>query len=246
MKTPTLEEVKEYFKDALEIKCIADKLPYDITNLKLVQNNELGDKFYSFDDENDIENYCVCFTKEKGYAKILTRKENEYKITKETIIKYQMKDEFPECFKKELIVGKWYKNSIDSLLYCKNIEYDGCISGYGFNQFGQWVDDYVIIPEYTEATPKEVEEALIKEAKKRGFVDGIYLEKSGINKSLSSCVKNPINGNFNYFEHCNVLDSQNGNGHIFDNGTWATILPSKKKMTISEIEEKLGFEIEIV
>src|SRR3972149_5585946 len=35
--------------------------------------------------------------------------EPTFAITKETILKYEMKDEFPSVFKKELVVGKWYK-----------------------------------------------------------------------------------------------------------------------------------------
>ncbi len=246
MKTPSIEKIEKHFENAKTIKCIADKLPYDISNLKLVQNNELGDKFYSFDDENDSENYCVCFTKEKGCAKILSYK-NEYKITKEQILEIEqwgnksdakkVREWYPDCFKKELIVGRWYKNSIDSLLYCKNIEEDGCISGYGFNQFGQWVDDYAIIPEYTEATPKEVEDALIKEAKRR-YPIGTHIK----------CLHNgfgiiKISSNIDYYFESN--DMYYAGCQIFKQGIWCDTMP-KKKMTISEIEEKLGFEIEIV
>src|SRR3972149_5669033 len=35
--------------------------------------------------------------------------ETTFTITKETILKYEMKDEFPSVFQKEFVVGKWYK-----------------------------------------------------------------------------------------------------------------------------------------
>ena len=42
-----------------------------------------------------------------------------FEITKETIIKYKMKDEFPEVFKVKLEVGKWYKNMTkDGIYFC--------------------------------------------------------------------------------------------------------------------------------
>ena len=41
-------KVEKHFENAKIIECIADKKLYDISTLKLVQNNELGDKFYSF------------------------------------------------------------------------------------------------------------------------------------------------------------------------------------------------------
>ncbi len=246
MKTPTLEEVKEYFKDAESVQESwhskkVFELDFSLVSKSVFDNWIQGDK------------NLYLWSKEFGYAKILSYK-NEYKITKEQILslhrqghdltKTQLNDLFPQCFKKELIVGVWYKNSTDSLLYCKNTEEDGCISGYGFNQFGQWVDDYVIIPEYTEAMPKEVEEALINYAKVLGYKGGVLIKSMVFDKNVS-LIKGQyksVDDDF-YF----IGEELKWNGFtIFSKGKWATILPTKKKMTISEIEEKLGFEIEIV
>jgi len=88
------------------------------------------------------------------------------------------------------------------------------------------------------------EKFLIKEAKKRykvgDLVKSFYHEKDNhleiAKDDFRLCRGNSI--------HCS--------GHtslmpvVYEKGQWATILPTKKKMTISEIEEKLGFEIEIV
>ena len=74
----------------------------------------------------------------------------------------------------ELEIGKWYKRSLGTLI-CYNGNTD-LMSGYGFNMNGDWTngnfpfgDEWC---EWTEATDKEVETALIKEAKKRGFKEG--------------------------------------------------------------------------
>ena len=81
-------------------------------------------------------------------------------------------------------VGKWYKG--------KNFyDFIGCITAmddedfryYGLNVNEHWKDDdFYTFKEANliEATPKEVEEALIKEAKKRGFKKGVeYQDISG-------------------------------------------------------------------
>jgi hypothetical protein len=76
--------------------------------------------------------------------------------------------EFPKLFKKDdLVVGNWYKSK--KCLF----NYQKYSNVYGFFGFEKWIDtnwswskrDSNVIP----ATDKEVEEARIKEAKKRGY-----------------------------------------------------------------------------
>ena len=96
--------------------------------------------------------------------------EETFEITKETIIKYKMKDEFPEVFKKEEQNG-WYKDK-EYPLWLGFFENDCLI--YGFNTEG----DYFINKKPRldtdktndlQATEQEVFEALKNEAVKRGF-----------------------------------------------------------------------------
>jgi len=241
-------------KAGLIITCISDfdTVPYLVNNWDF--NKEISNVVKYHDIENDYEIH------ETFNAKIFLEacgiEFDEYKITKEQILEIEqwgnksdakkVREWYPECFKKELIVGVWYKNSIDSLLYCKNIEYDGCISGYGFNQFGQWVDDYVIIPEYTEATPKEVEEALVNYAKTR-YKKGDRIKYNGFEGTIVGEIY-WADGSMLVSVPCDKKSTKrpNENFPLMKDGVWSEILPPKKKMTISEIEEKLGYEIEIV
>ena len=83
--------------------------------------------------------------------------------------------------REEFEIGKWYKitegaSDIDWLLF-----YDGN-TNYGFNSNRDWNSRFhtdIIKDNYVKklATDKEVEEALIKEAKKRGFKDGDWTVK---------------------------------------------------------------------
>lgn len=59
MKTPTLEEVKEYFKDAKEVRCLYTSQVYDITSAEIIESpyfNVNKDRFEAyFKEEFD---YC--------------------------------------------------------------------------------------------------------------------------------------------------------------------------------------------
>jgi len=70
MKTPTLEEVKEYFKDALEIRCQGDsKLKMKITNI-----DKDGYFYYTGEKPKDLalnrNYYAILWNTHDGYAKI--------------------------------------------------------------------------------------------------------------------------------------------------------------------------------
>lgn len=135
-------------------------------------------------------------------------------------------------------VGKWYKH--------KNNEYPNWLiylnengDVYGFDINGKWIIcissiDYIrrhCVP----ATDKEVEEALIKEAKRRGFKDGVYIK--GI-VSGSDCY---LKGDFEYLEKNNVLwfGIDNNGYDLFKNGKWAEIVKDEP-IKIGSHEVKLG------
>ena len=87
--------------------------------------------------------------------------------------------------------------------------------------------------------PKEVEEALKNHFNNLGFKNEtrfIRLDSKGVGI---------IDLGFKTEFKANVNEFWRGGYCLFKDGKFATII-NKKKMTISEIEEKLGFEIEIV
>lgn len=116
-----------------------------------------------------------------------------------------------------LEVGRWYKYG-NFLLHIKSISND-IIGRYGFNMLGDWhecVDELAISNELTLATDKEIEEALIKEAKKRGFKEGVTF------KSLIYACTWTIEGS--NFETNLANDLMINLNYIFRKGKWAEII----------------------
>ena len=157
--------------------------------------------------------------------------------------KQEIKDNFPELFENKLEVGKWYKRG-HRYLIC----YKGNGRGYGFfdgSYGGAWA-----FSEYTktktkniEATKEEVEEALIKEAKKRGFKKGVTIDKSNLDYPFKKIWI--ISSNHYFFD---ITDNtlMIGSDYIFNNGKWAEIIPEAKEMTVEEISKELGYEVKVV
>ena len=105
-----------------------------------------------------------------------------YKITKEQILSIEkvggadvslyLKETFPEVFKTELTIGKWYKHSEEAGLFYLTEITDSACHGYGFRKNGIWFStskndhsDYCAVNDFhfkylVEATPEEVESAL--------------------------------------------------------------------------------------
>ena len=141
---------------------------------------------------------------------------------------------FPET---KLEVGKWYK-----WIGCNRAI--GFISKPPFNDGGEcYVFDYLTSgntdiysslhhSNLTPATDQEVEEALIKEAKKRGFEEGVTV----IKPMFGECV---LEGDVFEFS-CDFDDDtclMLGGDFIFLNGNWATILET---ITKEEAQKQLG------
>lgn len=161
----------------------------------------------------------------------------KYEINKETILKYNMKDEFPEMF--ELQVGKWYKR-IDfgsTLVFCEELTEYG-FKGYGFDQDADWICDYTAEScnsRTEEATEQEVFEALKNEATNRGYRNGNYRCLDSPSLIVNNCkdIYHMYNEYiwFGTMEQCNC---------IFKDGKWAEIIPT---ITKKEAEEKFGVKI---
>ena len=146
----------------------------------------------------------------------------KYEITKEqlrSITDPKVKEMFPEAFKVELEVGKWYKSNLGNLVF--NNGKFGSDETYGFGYGDKSYLDkmsFNIKITWQPATNQEVSDALINEAKKRGY------EKRG---------------NYKYYDtNCLYLAFY----CIFDNGIWAEIIePTFEYLEEVEVSEYKDF-----
>ena len=163
-----------------------------------------------------------------------------FEITREQILEVtnwgnskdreKIKQWFPDAFKPELKVGKWYK--------VPNSKYIICITdvkknkAFGFDFEGEYCDENTFgFYNCQEATPQEVETALINEAKKRGLkAYGAYIKST-------QGVFGTINGG-SYIYSSNKL--YYSGFVIFDNGQWAEIIET---ITKEEAEKLLNKKI---
>lgn len=249
---PSIKEVKEYFKNAKEVECLGDKKKYNIENFNCFYYHDEANKDFNInvslkDFPKHSSNFAWIYSPKLGYAKIISYKEPKFEITKETVLKYQMKDEFPECFDilkqtgwfKSKGIGneKWLGYFIDDVFQ------------YGFGADEKWFERGVchgfnINKEFTYlAKPQEVQRALEKEAVKRGFKEGVLVKRTqeiltnhrSPYASLEVLIEN------DKFDFCLLDNSLTIDGRvIFIQGTWATIVP---QYTQQEAEEKFNFKI---
>ena len=148
--------------------------------------------------------------------------------------KTNIEKEFPKLFKKDaLVVGKWYKSNEGHLICVKKL------NGLNMECFGfgvwprEWSSvlkwaDYTDGFTYTPAFEKEEEEALIKEAKKRGLkpLNHRCLEDNKI-------WANNIGGKYEYYPKENKL--MIGASTAFLDGEWAEII--KETITKEQAEK---------
>ena len=151
--------------------------------------------------------------------------------------KEKIEKEFPKLFKEDaLVVGKWYKNinKIESIICYNSLSKSNL--NYGLNNRGNWTNYYGLLKdEMIIATDKEVEEALIKEAKKRGFKKGCVIKHNkeahpSLNDNEDIC-----NDTFYFSVTENFLTIYGW--EIFTDGKWATIVET---ITKEQAEKELG------
>lgn len=155
--------------------------------------------------------------------------------------KTKIEKEFPKLFKEtELVVGKWYKKTAMGSKYL--MVWNGGDITYGFFD-GRYGSDwgFCAIAGATPATDKEVETALINEAKKRGFKEGVRFDNAYETRlyEKGSGLVNKI-----AFHKWRGLSS--GNQWVFFEGKWATIIEQKTDLTVAQIEDKLGYSVNVV
>lgn len=192
---------------------------------------------------NEKNNANHIWTK-KGMNECFTETEETFEITKETIVKYKMKDEFPEVFKKEEQNG-WYKDKEYPFWLCF-FENDCLI--YGFDIDGDYFINKkpVLDTDKTndiQATEQEVFEALKNEAVKRykkgDYINGLYSRKvKTLTFESTGIGRDKVHVDLYYCVWMNIENSRNEK--VFDNGIWATIIPTKTK---EEAEKLLNCKI---
>tara|TARA_R110002167_G_scaffold106599_3_gene273225 strand:+ start:1695 stop:2183 length:489 start_codon:yes stop_codon:yes gene_type:complete len=121
-------------------------------------------------------------------------------------LKQQLKD-LPS-----LEVGKWYVSGTALVFITKEVV-NSTVVGYGVCGDSEWTDNFYMNfqHEYIPANDKEVEEALVKEAKKRGFNPQNY----------SYHVTGDLKGNlYGWDRYSDAID-------IFIKGKWVEIIQHK-------------------
>lgn len=140
----------------------------------------------------------------------------------------------PELFKEtKLEVGKWYHHG-----KCNSImPYNGGKKTYGFFN-GSFGDSWAFSNKdtATPATDKEVETALINEAEKRGFKDGVTVKSLFHKNSPRLTIKG---SQFSFINNLklHINGSTSLMPVLFLKGKWATIIET---ITKEEAEKELG------
>ena len=167
--------------------------------------------------------------------------------------KENIEKEFPKLFKEDALeIGKWYKH------YSGGLNYLVCSVGnriaYGFMD-GEYATGLLFGNERltqgcVPATDKEVEEALIKEAKKRGFfnIGNIFKSCFDDNNEARTISKYDSSTDIDYYydKADNALRSNGLNTYfkfcsnplIYEKGKWAEII--KETITKEQAEKELG------
>jgi hypothetical protein len=173
--------------------------------------------------------------------------------------KQRIEEHVPELAKPKLEVGKWYKGNvynIGTLICIKEIKMDlnfkGSISQnhYGFIE-GCWVENQSwsntsFSKDLIPATDKEVEDALIKEAKRRGFKEGAnVISFFGFNYNLVLISKFEFVNNILKVwgeQKSDGVEKHKGYFKIFHNGKWAEIIQNPIPKKLQKLIDEYGKE----
>ena len=176
----------------------------------------------------------------------------KFEITKEQILQLNsynnydfgvaLKQWFPQAFESELEVGKWYKWHGGILHITKIVGNSAWF--YGVDEYGYWrkkdwySKSHEIRPEL--ATDKEVETALIAEAKRRGFNKTTMITQT-FNENQKMCI--------GFWDESSIEFTRNklfAKGvRIFDNGKWAEIISKPIELTLEQRIERIEEQLKI-
>ena len=144
----------------------------------------------------------------------------------------QAKGKLDAIAPKALEIGKWYKHKDYPRFLSIHLNDDR----YGFDISGYWFDDVrsklSYHEDYYEATPQEVEKALIEEAKRRGYKEGIKFKSLIYDKDESKLSSAQLDWDEVMDGWWHLRDSFGES--IFHNGQWATIIEQDKFAELKE------------
>lgn len=128
----------------------------------------------------------------------------------------QTEEELPQ----ELGKGVWYTYKEDSLDWLMNYQGEGDVC-YGFNTYGLWSNNYVMDSKlnWTTATEKEIQTALIKEVRKRGYTENNF-------KTLRENTSG-FDADFNFTYLVDTLfcsPAGDGGAAVYEKGVWAEVI----------------------
>lgn len=136
----------------------------------------------------------------------------------------QTEEETPQ----QLEIGKWYTFKESNCDWLMNYQGEGDVC-YGFNTYGLWDNDYIMslassTLNWKPATFEEIQTALIKEARKRGYTANNF-------KTLKEGTSGfDTDFNFTYFDDILFCKPLGGGAVVYENGVWAEV--------IEEVEEE--------
>lgn len=166
-----------------------------------------------------------------------------------------LKCDFPQAFESELETGKWYKGDVDfkSLIYITGLEDKKSyttIKYYGFT-FGDYsesgtIANYEHEKSLVPATDKEVETALIAEAKRRGYRNGVTFKSLDYNFKNVKIIDDFFSFDFNNNDLYLKVDAPSGQRYrsVFLKGKWAEIISEPIELTLEQIAEKFNVKVE--
>jgi hypothetical protein len=172
-----------------------------------------------------------------------------YKVKSNFYVDEKLQEWFPEAFKVDLEVGKWYYHDKSKSI----VNYQGGSTGYGFSALKNWSPlNYniswsfkTLTHEWRLATTEERESALIEEAKKRGYKKGLLIQDIYNGNSAEDLV----NVSSDLFDYESIKAGVNqgkmalrdsDGSIIFYDGVWAEIIKTFSK---EEAEKLLGGKI---
>ncbi len=246
MKGPTLGEVKDYFKEVGTVVCLSTRRNFDISKhipKDIYENIEGCWVWINLKGSN-----CVVWNKEKGYAEILENR--KYTITKDQLMiihektsvsnQEELKEWFPEVFENKKHFGKWYNHAAGGIWKIDS-EPDGkgnCYV-YGFTRDYKYFEREINNIERLEheCDSEEVTEAFKKEAVKRGYREGVWINRDLMHANTDTILI-PYGKHYFFDVKHNILYLNER--EVFSKGIWAEIIPTK---TIQEAEKLLNCKI---
>ena len=232
-----LEQVKEHFKDAKEVRCLIDGEIKEVNDMEISKGSIFEQNYYF--GINSRDGFKVYDNKNNQLAEIITYKDKGMKITEQQVKDLDngsttVRQLFPQVFDAEFEEGVWYKHKKEDYLVLKSNTDD-----FNFGFLGSFCVNNVPCFEnknWTKANLEEVKQRITEQLVKRGFVKGCsFTTPSGLYKKINS------SGvlNFDCFNKVYKWLICIDNSAVFNNGKFATLIsePTQKEILQAKIKE---------